>query len=135
MIGLVICTHLNLADALLETAEMIVGDFPQAETVSVRPSDGMDAVLKRLRQSIANVDSGDGVIVMCDLFGGTPSNVSLSLLNDDVEVVTGVNLPMLMKLYTARDKPLAAVASTVCARGRENILVAGELLREKGGNR
>ncbi|MEZ4471420.1 MAG: PTS sugar transporter subunit IIA [bacterium] len=131
MIGVVICTHDTLAQALLDTASMIVGEFPQAAAVSVRRGDPMDDVLARLRAAIAEVDAGDGILLLCDMFGGTPSNLSLSFLNE-VEVVTGVNLPMLLKLYTSREGDVAAVAAAARDHARENILVAGELLRARG---
>ncbi len=132
MIGVVVCTHGPLADALLETAKMIVGEFPACATVSVRQGDGMDTILADLRAAVRAVQAGDGVVLLCDMFGGTPSNLSLSLLGDDVEVVTGVNLPMLLKLFTSREGDLGVVAALAREHGRQNILVAGELLHGKG---
>lgn len=130
MIGVVVCTHGDLADALLDTTRMIVGEFPQAAAVAVRRGDSIEHVLERLRTAIAEVDSGGGVLILCDMFGGTPSNLSLSFLSQ-VEVVTGVNLPMLLKLFTTREGPVAEVAAAVRDHARENILVAGELLRSR----
>lgn len=130
MIGVVICTHNTLAESLLETTRMIVGDFPQAAAVSVMSGDAMDVVLERLRAAISKVDTGDGVVLLCDMFGGTPSNLSLSFLTE-VEVVTGVNLPMLLKLFTTREGEPQQVAAMIRDHARENILVAGELLRGK----
>ncbi|MCA9537912.1 MAG: PTS fructose transporter subunit IIA [Myxococcales bacterium] len=131
MIGIVICTHADLAQALLATTEMIVGELPAARAVGVQREDGPERVLERIRAAIDEVDIGDGVVLLCDMFGGTPSNLSLSLLSDKLEVVTGVNLPMLLKLYTARKGPLAEVAAAARTHGRDNILVAGELMRGK----
>lgn len=128
MIGVVVCTHNTLADALLDTTRMIVGEFPQARAVSVMAGDAMEVVLDQLRGAIAEVDTGGGVVLLCDMFGGTPSNLSLSFLTD-VEVVTGVNLPMMLKLYTTREGDVREVAATIRDHARENILVAGELLR------
>ena len=128
MIGVVLCTHNTLAEALLDTTRMIVGEFPQARAVSVMSGDAMEAVLDRLRAAIAEVDTGGGVVLLCDMFGGTPSNLSLSFLTD-VEVVTGVNLPMMLKLFTTREGDVREVAATIRDHARENILVAGELLR------
>lgn len=130
MIGVVLCTHHTLAEALLDTTRMIVGEFAQAQAVCVMSGEAMDEVLDRLRAAIAAVDTGDGVVLLCDMFGGTPSNLSLSFLTD-VEVVTGVNLPMLLKLYTSRDGDVRAVAANIRDHARDNILVAGELLRGK----
>jgi mannose PTS system EIIA component len=132
MTGVVICTHHTLAEALAETARMIVGEFPACVAVSVLPGEGPEVILEKLHAAVKEVSSGDGVLLLCDMFGGTPSNLSLSLLGDDVEVVTGVNLPMMLKLFTHRHGPLAEVAAVARDHGRENILVAGELL---GGNR
>ena len=132
MNGVVICTHHTLADALVDTARMIVGEFPACVAVSVLPGEGPEFILDKLRAAVASVSAGDGVLLLCDMFGGTPSNLSLSLLGDDVEVVTGANLPMLLKLFTCREGPLAEVAAMARDHGRDNILVAGELL---GGNR
>jgi PTS system mannose-specific IIA component len=129
MIGVVVCTHLNLGDALIETTKMIVGDLPQAEAVAVKPGDAPDGVRARLAEAIARVDSGDGVVVLCDMFGGTPANLAIPMLGDRVEVVTGANLPMLLKLFTHRDRPLAEVAASLCEHGRQSIHVAGDFLR------
>ena len=82
-------------------------------------------------EAIASVDTGAGVLLLCDMFGGTPSNLSLSFLDDKVEIVTGVNLPMLLKLYTSREQNLAEVAQTICDHARQSTLVAGALLRPK----
>ncbi len=129
MIGAVICSHHELGRALLDTVSMIVGEFPAATAVCVRPGDGPDAIRERLEAAIAEVDSGAGVVLLCDMLGGTPSNLSLSLLSDQVEVVTGVNVPMLLKLFTHRSGELRSVAALIRDDAREGIVVAGELLR------
>jgi len=134
MIGVVVCTHLSLASALIQTAEMIVGKYEAAEAVSVEPGDGMEVVLDRLRDAIGKVDSGDGVVLLCDMFGGTPSNLSLSFLGEGVEVVTGVNLPMLLKLYTERHGRLGDVAASISSHSKESIRVASEILNGGGGS-
>ena len=133
MIGIVVCTHANLAAALLEAAEMIVGKIENAASVAVNPGESSEDIIDKLSEAIGKVDSGEGVIVLCDMFGGTPSNVSLTLLSETVEVITGVNLPMILKLYTCRRGPFAEATEQVQEHGRENILVAGALLRVKGG--
>ena len=129
MIGIVICTHAALSEALLTAAEMIVGPYENTVAVSVNPGEGPDTILERLQAASAEANSGMGVMILCDMFGGTPSNMSLSLLGEDVEIVTGVNLPMLIKLSTIRDRSLAEVATTIQEHGRRNILVAGAVLR------
>lgn len=110
---------------------MIVGPMNGVQTVSVQPGDGMDAVIERIKTAIEAVDQGAGCVVLCDMFGGTPSNLSLSFLSEQVEVITGVNLPMLIKLFTCRDQPLDEVADMICKHGRDNVLVAGALLRKR----
>ena len=132
MIGIVICTHAKLSSALLEAATMIVGEFPHCETVPVLPGDSGEKIVDGIQSAINQVDQGAGILVLCDMFGGTPSNVSLSLLSEELEVVTGVNLPMLLKLYTCRDQPLREVASLIQSHGRDNILVAGAMMRATG---
>ena len=132
MIGIVICTHAELSDSLMAAAEMIVGPFEHTQCVSVQPGEGPDLILDKLQAATDAANSGSGVIILCDMFGGTPSNMSLSLLGDDIEIVTGVNLPMLIKLSTIRDQPLHEVAATIQEHGRKNILVAGAVLRGEG---
>lgn len=131
MIGVVLCTHRSLAQALFDTAQMILGELPQVAIMSVEPGDAMDVMLERLRAAIAEVDAGAGVLVLCDMFGGTPSNLALSFLGEEVELVTGVNLPMLLKLSQSREGKLSEVAGSIRDHARDNILVAGELLRKR----
>ena len=132
MIGVVVCTHANLGAALLDAATMILGELEAAESVTVMPGESGEDIVDKLAEAIKLVDKGDGVVILCDMFGGTPSNVSLTQLGDAVEVVTGVNLPMLLKLSTCRTQELQEVAELVKSHGRENILVAGALLRSSG---
>ncbi len=129
MIGIVICTHAGLSESLLSAVEMIVGPFENTECVSVNPGEGPDLILEKLQAATSKANTGSGVVILCDMFGGTPSNMSLSMLGDDIEIVTGVNLPMLIKLSTIRSKPLAEIAMTIQEHGRKNILVAGAFLR------
>ena len=86
------------------------------------PGDSGEKIVDAIQSAINKVEQGAGTLVLCDMFGGTPSNVSLSLLSDELEVVTGVNLPMLLKLFTCRNKPLREVAGLIQSHGRENIL-------------
>jgi len=133
MIGVVVCTHAGLSQALLDSARMILGTFDNALAVSVDSGDSPERIQERLHEAVSEVDGGGGVLVLCDMFGGTPSNMSLSLLSDTVEVITGVNLPMLLKLHSSREGGLKEVAEEVQTYGRENILVAGALLQSRGG--
>ncbi len=128
MIGLVICTHSNLADAMLTSAEMIVGAIPQSEAVGVQPGDSPEEIHTKLELALKTVDQGDGAIVLCDMFGGTPSNISLTFLSETVDVVTGVNLPMILKFYTTRSGVLAEVSKAIQSHARDNILAAGVLM-------
>ena len=132
MIGVVVCTHSNLAPALMDAATMILGTFENSASVMVQPGDSGEKIVDDLTTAIKSVERGSGTIVLCDMFGGTPSNVSLSLLSQDIEVVTGVNLPMLLKLFTCRDKALSDVAKLIQSHGRDNILVAGAMMRASG---
>ena len=134
MIGVVVCTHHTLAEALVQTVTQIVGTFEQLTAVAVEYGDPADQTLDSIRHAILEVDTGDGVVLLCDMFGGTPSNLSLSFLSEELEVVTGVNLPMLLKLFTARgaSDPLAETAAKIRDEARDKILVAGELLRGQG---
>jgi len=131
MIGVIVCTHGALAEALVSTAHLVVGEYPALRAVALTPGDSMEDTLARLRGALAEVDDGNGVLILCDMFG-TPSNLSLSFLGDSVEVVTGANLPMLLKLYTSRDLPLAEAAQTVAEHARQSTLVAGSLLKPAG---
>lgn len=132
MIGVVLCTHHRLGEALLEAAQMIVGEFSHVASVAVMPGDDMEPLLAQISAAITKVDTGSGVVVLCDMFGGTPSNLSISFLGDQVEIVTGVNLPMLLKLFTCRGQmSLPKAATTIRSHGSQNILVAGELLQKR----
>lgn len=133
MIGLVVATHARLAEELLVTAELIVGHLEQAEAVSIGADASVDQARARLADAVKRVDSGDGVLVLTDMFGGTPANLALTFLDAKVEVITGVNLPMILKLSTARgeDLGLQAVAQLVTTHGQKNISLASELLRTR----
>jgi PTS system mannose-specific IIA component len=133
MVGVVVATHGKLAEELLRTAEGIVGRVAQAAAVTLDARISMEEARSRLGQAIAGVETGDGVLVLTDMFGGTPSNLALTFLEARVEVVTGVNLPMVLKLSTLRDeqKPLAALAEAIASYGQKNITLASELLRAR----
>jgi PTS system mannose-specific IIA component len=137
MVGLVVATHGKLAEELLRTAEGIVGPLGQCEAVSVAASSSMDDARARLADAVHRVDAGDGVLVLTDMFGGTPANLALTFLDEKVEVITGVNLPMILKLATARADSLAlpAAAELVTSYGQKNITLASELLRSRARTR
>ena len=133
MIGLVLATHGKLAEELLRTAESIVGPLERCEAVSIDAGSSLDEARERLQAAVTRVEGGDGVLVLTDMFGGTPANLALGFLDERLEVVTGVNLPMVLKLSTARagSPSLAGVAELVTAHGQKNITLASELLRSR----
>ncbi|EHP88386.1 PTS system fructose subfamily IIA component [Geobacter metallireducens RCH3] len=130
MIGLVLVTHAGLAEELLRGGEMIVGPIESAETIGIRPGDQADAIMERIAEAVKRV-SVDGALIMTDMFGGTPSNMSLSFLEADrIEVLTGVNLPMVIKFAAERDRiAVAELATSLKECGRESIAVAGDYLK------
>lgn len=133
MIGIVIVTHCNLGQELLRSAEFIVGRLNQAQAVSLNPEDQDEALRGKINEAIEKVNAGEGVILLTDMFGGTPSNISLSFLADGkVEVVTGVNLPMLIGLASKREgKSLNQVAREIKDYGLRSIALAGEILKKE----
>jgi PTS system mannose-specific IIA component len=130
MVGVVVVTHGQLATELLNAAETIVGDLPGFAAISIGWHDDVEQAREEIGQAISRLETGDGVIVLTDMFGGTPSNLAISLLEEGrVEVVTGVNLPMLIKLATLRETvPLQEVARRIREDGRNAIWVASDLL-------
>jgi PTS system mannose-specific IIA component len=130
MIGAVIVTHYRLADEFLRALEMIVGEQKRFEAIGLDPSVPPDEMQGRIEKAVRQVDRGSGVLVLVDMFGGTPSNLCLSFLDEGhIEVVTGINLPMLVKLAQLKeDMPIHEVAVLVRDYGRRNIRVASEVL-------
>ena len=132
MIGLVLVTHGRLAAEFIVAMEHVVGPQEAIEAVCIGPDDDMELRRKDIAEAIAKVELGQGVIVLTDLFGGTPSNLAISLMkSENVEVIAGVNLPMLIRLEGAR-KSLGVRAAVAAAReaGRKYISVASEILGE-----
>jgi PTS system mannose-specific IIA component len=129
-IGIVIVTHGSLGDALLDTCSMITGESGGITSISVQAGDDVGEIRGRIVTAIDKVKGDKGVILLVDMFGGTPSNISLSFLGtDEIEVVTGVNLPMLTKLRSlGPDNTLHEAASALRDYGREHIKVATEYL-------
>lgn len=130
MIGLVIVTHYRLGEEFLQALRLIVPDAPPVTAVSVDPKQSVDEMRDAIAKALRAADTGDGVLVLTDMFGGTPSNISLSFLDERrVEVVTGLNLPMLIKLATMTEKkPLDELAAFIKDYGQRNIRVASEIL-------
>ncbi|TIH18413.1 PTS sugar transporter subunit IIA [Marinifilum sp. JC120] len=130
--GIVLVTHGNFGQALIEAGELIVGPQEGVLSLSVDVSQGIDAAVESLKNNIAEVNNGNGVLILTDMFGGTPTNLSLSLLQgDDIEVVTGVSLPMLLKAFQMRNESLQKMAEEVSKAAAKGIVIAGEMLRKR----
>ncbi|PLX95597.1 MAG: PTS sugar transporter [Desulfuromonas sp.] len=133
MIGLVVVTHSHLARELLAATEMIIGPVPRAEAVSLFRDQSVDLCRDQLAAALANAGAdGEGVLIMADMFGGTPANLSLSFLEEEaIEVLCGVNLPMLIKFFNSREgMTLEELATLLKAYGQQGIVVASEFLRQ-----
>ena len=134
MIGAVIVTHGSLAGELLDAAERIVGRTEGIRAVSMDWDDEVADARQEIGTAIKEVDSGRGVLIFTDMFGGTPTNVSLAFLEQDrVEIITGVNLPMIIKLTSVQrsDGALLEVAQELRDRGQNSIYVASEILSSR----
>lgn len=130
MIGLVIVTHGTLAAELRRAAEHVVGEMAQVESVCIGPDDDLEERRDDIRAAVKAADGGKGVIVLTDMFGGTPSNLAISMLSaGKVEVLAGANLPMMIKLAEAREtEDLAEAAQIAKAAGRRYIGIASEII-------
>lgn len=130
MIGLILVTHGRLAEEFVHAMQHVVGQQEAIATVCIGPNDDMERRRREIADAIRAVDGGEGVIVLTDLFGGTPSNLAISLMEaGKVEVIAGINLPMLIRLAGAR-KSMDVTAAVVAARdaGRNYITIASEFL-------
>ncbi len=134
MIGMVLVTHGRLADEFIAATEHVVGPQSNVGTVCIGPDDDMEQRRQEIIDAVAAVDTGHGVILLTDMFGGTPSNLAISVLdNSNVEVVAGMNLPMLIKLASCRDSDdLAGAVASAQEAGRKYINVASTLLNGNG---
>ncbi|MBV8972753.1 MAG: PTS sugar transporter subunit IIA [Sphingomonadaceae bacterium] len=132
MIGLVLVTHGRLAAEFVAAVEHVVGPQRGLEAICIGPDDDMEARRADIAAAIARADTGDGVIVLTDMFGGTPSNLAISLLAQGrVEVIAGVNLPMLVRLVSVRERmAVAAAVDAAQEAGRKYISVASKILGE-----
>jgi len=130
MIGLVIVTHCGLALEFRAALEHVVGPQTQLETISIGPDDDMAVRRSQILDAIQRADSGEGVIILTDMFGGTPSNLAISVMDEaPVEVIAGINLPILVKLASIRGElPLAEAVDTAREAGRKYIKVASQEL-------
>ena len=133
MIGMVLVTHGKLATEFVAALEHVVGAQKQIAAVCIGPEDDMEGRRQEIIQRVAEVDSGEGVVLLTDMFGGTPSNLAISLIErPNVEVVAGINLPMLIKLASARTTmPLVKAVTVAQEAGRKYINVASKLLAKE----
>lgn len=130
MIGIVLVTHGKLADEFLSAMQHVVGPQSQIATACIGPNDDMNGRREDILSKVNEVDSGDGVIVLTDMFGGTPSNLAISIMDKaNIEVIAGINLPMLVKLNTLRrEKSLKDAVTGAKEAGIKYITIASELL-------
>ena len=136
MIGIIVITHGNLADILIQTCFKIIGKRKKIESHSIQWEDDADLALKTIEKKVKKLDDGDGVLALTDMFGGTPTNLMISLSNKyNLEIVTGVNLPMLIKAATIQSKEidLSEFASKIKSQGQRNIYRVAEILSMKKG--
>ncbi len=133
MIGMVLVTHGHLATEFRAALEHVVGPQKQIEAISIGPEDDMERRRAEIIEAIREADSGDGVVLLTDMFGGTPSNLAISVMNGGkVEVLAGVNLPMLIKLASVRDtQPLEQAVLQAQDAGRKYVYIASKVLNAK----
>ena len=132
MIGLVLVTHGHLADEFVAALEHVVGPQENVATVCIGPDDDMEQRRDEILKCISAAEQGSGVILLTDMFGGTPSNLAISVIDKaNVEVIAGVNLPMLIKLASVRKTdPLSAAVASAQEAGRKYINIASQLLTQ-----
>ena len=133
MVGVLIVSHGGFAEALISSLQLLVGKQQKIRGVSIWPKDLEKEIKDRIRQEIVKVNDGDGVVILTDVLGGTATNLSLSFLeNEKVELVTGVNMPMLLTLSSYRKgRSLREIGKLVKKSGRRSIILAKELLESK----
>jgi PTS system mannose-specific IIA component len=137
MVGAVIIAHSFIGNELIATAEYIVGKTKGITAVSIDFKMNAFEARKAISEAIKQVDQGDGILIFTDLFGGSPSNIAFSFLNKEkIEVITGVNLPMILTFWNKREgKSLSELAKLVQLSGIRNIVIAADLMEEKGAIR
>lgn len=137
MVGILVVSHGRLAEALISSVQFLAGNLKRVKGISIWPRDRKEEVKDRIQKGIGEVDDGDGVVILTDVLGGTPTNLTFSVLeNKQVEVVTGVNMPMLLTLSSYRKgRSLREIGRLVNKSGRKSITLAREILVPKGGKR
>ena len=133
MIGVVIVTHSELAKDFVAAAENIVGQLDSFRPICLRTDESVESMTERIKKAVDDVSHGDGVIILTDMFGGTPSNIALTFHEaGEVEVVMGINLPMVLKLATSREgKGVSEVVAFITEYGKKNIQFASDILAKK----
>lgn len=134
-IGVIVISHCRIAEEMLRATELIAGSLRGWKALSIQPHQPVEEMVDQLREAIKEVDQGKGVLIFTDLFGGTPANISISFMGPKVEVICGMNLPMLIKLaYCQRDYDLSQTAMVVKEYGKRHISLAGEVLYHKASS-
>ena len=135
MIGMVLVTHGRLAEELIAALEHVVGSQPNIISICIGPDDDMEPRRQENLESASKADEGDGVVLLTDMFGGTPSNLAISVMdNANVEIIAGVNLPMLIKLASVRKtETLTEAIESAQEAGRKYINIASKLLSQEEG--
>ena len=132
MLGIILVAHNDLAESVKRVAEHVVGPLPEVACISVLPEDDIDLKRQEIQKAIRKVKKEKGVVLLTDMFGGTPSNLAISLMEEwKVEVVSGMNLPMLVKLLRMRKKSLKEAVCAAAESGRHHIMVASDLLEKR----
>ncbi len=135
MVGMLIVTHGRLGEGLLDAMQMIAGPQEKVDFVSLKEGDSIDELKERILSAVKMLDDGSGVLVFVDMFGASPSNAAAYLLNENVEVITGVNLPMLLEIVSFRESSsLQELSANAMTAGVESIKNLTQLLRATLGN-
>jgi len=135
MVGMLIVTHGRLGEGLLDAMQMIAGPQEKVDFVSLKEGDSIDELKERILSAVKMLDDGSGVLVFVDMFGASPSNAAAYLLNENVEVITGVNLPMLLEIVSFRESSsLQELAANAMTAGVESVKNLTQLLRATLGN-
>ena len=130
MIGILLVTHGHLATEMIKAMEHVIGEQTQIDTVCIEENDDVEAKRQEIVEKVKALNSGAGVCITTDMFGGTPSNLAISVMEgNQVEVIAGLNLPMLIKLVRSRDLPLEKAAAESADAARKYINIASELLK------
>jgi len=135
MVGMLIVTHGRLGEGLLDAMQMIAGPQERVEVISLKEGDSIDELKDKILNAVKTLDDGSGVLVFVDMFGASPSNAAAYLLNENVEVITGVNLPMLLEIVSFRESSsLQELGANAMTAGVESVKSLTQLLRATLGN-